>query len=108
MMFTAEVCPWTRFSLADILVLAGTPGAGTMTPPTSTRVCSGHLKCVQGHGSPVNMFSLLAWVGTGKLSAHLEYVLSYGNDVHQHNISTNRRRSGDQTDEVSQYESITL
>ena len=50
----------------------------------------------------------ISLVGTGKLSAHLEYVLSYGNDVHQHNISTNRRRSGDQTDEVSQYESITL
>ena len=31
--FTAELCSRTRFSLAEILVLAGTAGAGRMAPP---------------------------------------------------------------------------
>ena len=37
----------TRFSLAEILVLAGTASAGRMTPPASTRI-SARLKRVQG------------------------------------------------------------
>ena len=31
MKFTGELCSWTRFSLAEILVLAGTADAGGMT-----------------------------------------------------------------------------
>ena len=31
-MFTAELCSWSHFSLADILVLAGTAGPGGMVP----------------------------------------------------------------------------
>ena len=41
----------TRFSLAEILVLAGTAGAGGMAPPTSTRI-SAWLKRVQGTQLP--------------------------------------------------------
>ena len=44
----------TDFSLAEIVVLAGTAGAGGMTPPTSTRI-SARMKRVQEHSSPVNM-----------------------------------------------------
>ena len=43
------------FSLGEMLVLAGTAGAGSMTPPTSTRI-SARLKCGQGHVSPGSMF----------------------------------------------------
>ena len=43
----------THFSLAEILVLAGTAGTGGLTPPTLTRI-SVKMKCVQGHVSPVN------------------------------------------------------
>ena len=49
-MFTVELCP----SLADILVLAGTAGAGIMAPPASIRI-SAMMNCVQGHGSRVNV-----------------------------------------------------
>ena len=42
------------FSLAEILVLADTVGAGRMAPPTSTRISAG-MKCVQEHNSPVNV-----------------------------------------------------
>ena len=42
----------TRFSLAEILVMAVTAGAGGMAPPTSTRI-SDRLKRVQRHVSPV-------------------------------------------------------
>ena len=52
--FTGERCFWTRFSLAEILVLAGTGGACIMAPLTSTRVPA-RLTCVQGHSPPVNM-----------------------------------------------------
>ena len=45
-MFTRELCPWTHFSLAEILVLVG--GAILPAPvlPASTRI-SARLKCVQ-------------------------------------------------------------
>ena len=43
----------TRFSLAEILVLAITAGAGKMAPSTSTRM-SAVMNCVQGHASPVD------------------------------------------------------
>ena len=43
----------THFSLAEILVLDGTTGAGGMAPPASTRI-SATMKCVQGHVSAVN------------------------------------------------------
>ena len=46
----------TRFSLAEILVLAGTAGAGGMAPPASTRI-SARLKRDQEHSSPVNIQS---------------------------------------------------
>ena len=46
--FTGELCSWTRFSLEEILVLAGTTGAGGMAPPTSTRI-SARLKCSGTH-----------------------------------------------------------
>ena len=50
-----ELCSWTCFSRAGILVLAGTAGAGRMTPPTSIRI-SARLKCVHGpHVLPVNV-----------------------------------------------------
>ena len=45
MMFARTVFP-ASFSLAEILVLAGTPGAGRMAPPTSNRI-SARLKRVQ-------------------------------------------------------------
>ena len=51
---TGELCPRTRFSLAEILVLAGTTGAGRMAPPASTRI-SARMKHVLGHSSPVNV-----------------------------------------------------
>ena len=35
-MFTRETCAWSRFDQAEILLLAGTAGAGSMTPPAST------------------------------------------------------------------------
>ena len=44
----------TQFSLADIIALAGTAGAGIMAPPTSTRITA-RLKRVHGHVSPVNV-----------------------------------------------------
>ena len=47
-----------RFSLAEILVLTGTAGAGGMAPPTSTMI-STRMKCVQGHILPVNMFAIV-------------------------------------------------
>ena len=54
--FTRELwwAATTRFSLAEMLVLAATAGAGRMAPPTSTKISAG-LKCVQGHVSRVNM-----------------------------------------------------
>ena len=42
------------FSLAGILVLAGTAGAGRMAPPNSTRI-SAWMKCALGHVTPVSM-----------------------------------------------------
>ena len=45
---------FTGFSLAEILVLAGTASAGRMAPPASTSI-SARLKRVQRHISPVNM-----------------------------------------------------
>ena len=53
-MFTGELCFPTHFSLAEILVLPGTAGAGGMATPTNTRT-SARLKRVQGHSSPVNV-----------------------------------------------------
>ena len=44
----------TRFSLADILVLAGTAAAGRMAPPASTSIPA-RLECVQGHVSRVHV-----------------------------------------------------
>ena len=41
----------TRFSLAEILVLVGTAGAGRMALSSSTRI-SAWMKCVQGHCLP--------------------------------------------------------
>ena len=43
-------------SLAEIMVLAGTAGAGRMAPPDSTRLSS-RIKCVQEHSSPANVCS---------------------------------------------------
>ena len=43
-----------EISLAEILVLAGTSGAGGMAPPTSNRI-SARMECVQGHVSLVGM-----------------------------------------------------
>ena len=48
-MFThgmGELCSRSRFSLAEILVLVGTVGAGRTAPPASTRI-SARLKHVQ-------------------------------------------------------------
>ena len=45
--FTRKPYPRTRFSLAEILVLAGTAGAGRIVPPASTRI-SARMKWVQG------------------------------------------------------------
>ena len=42
---------------AEIMVLAGTTGAGGMAPPTSTRT-SARLKRVQGHVSPLKIAGL--------------------------------------------------
>ena len=42
--FTGELCSWTYFTLAEILVLAGNAGAGGMAPPASTRI-SARLRC---------------------------------------------------------------
>ena len=39
-----------QFNLAEILVLAGTAGAGRMAPPTITRIPA-RLRCVQEHSS---------------------------------------------------------
>ena len=44
----------TRFSLAEVLVLAGTAGTGGMALLTSTTI-SAMLKRVQEHRSPVNV-----------------------------------------------------
>ena len=52
--FTLELCSGTCFSLANILVLAGTADAGGMAPTTSIIVSAG-LKRVQEHSSRVNM-----------------------------------------------------
>ena len=48
----------TLFSLAEILVLAGTAGAGGMPPPTSARI-SARLKCVHEHSSPLGEYRKL-------------------------------------------------
>ena len=51
---TPELCSWTSFRLAGIVVLASTAGAGGgMAPPTSTRI-SARMKYVQEHSSHVN------------------------------------------------------
>ena len=46
---TGEPCP-TRFSLAEIPVLVGTPGAGGMAPTASTRILA-RLEYVHGPGT---------------------------------------------------------
>ena len=46
-------------SLAEILVLAETAGAGRIAPPTSTSISSG-MQCVQEHVSPLRIMQLLA------------------------------------------------
>ena len=51
---TDELCPITRSSLAEIIVLVGTAGAGGMATPASTSI-SARLKIVQEHSSPVNL-----------------------------------------------------
>ena len=53
-MFAGELCSRTRFSLAEILVLAGSAGAGGMAPPASTRI-SARLQRFLEHSSPVNI-----------------------------------------------------
>ena len=67
-MFTRELCSWTHFSLAEILVLACTTGAGGRAPPASTRIYA-RMKCVQGHSSPVNVLSCRAW-RSGEQAVH--------------------------------------
>ena len=63
--FTAELCPRTRFSLAEILVLAGTAGAGGMAPPASSsertpaRTSARGPLLVQEHSSHVGLCLLL-------------------------------------------------
>ena len=52
----------TRFSVAEILVLAGTAGAGGMAPPAITSIFA-RLKCVQGHVLPVNIQGELGVAG---------------------------------------------
>ena len=52
--FTGELCSCTHFSLAEILVPAGTTGAGAIARLTSTMI-SARLKRVQEHSSPVKM-----------------------------------------------------
>ena len=47
-MVTGGLCSQTCFSQEDILVLAGTAGAGGMAPPTSNGISAG-MKYVQGH-----------------------------------------------------------
>ena len=47
-------CVPASFTLAEILVLAGTAGASGMAPPTSTRI-SARLKRVQEHNLRVNI-----------------------------------------------------
>ena len=47
-MFTAELCPWTHFNLAEIPVLAG----GAIPPAPTVPACTGisaRLKSVQEH-----------------------------------------------------------
>ena len=41
--------------MAEIIVLAGTAGAGANAPSTSIRI-SARIKCVQEHSSPVSVF----------------------------------------------------
>ena len=53
-MFMDELCSWTPFILAEILVLAGTPGAGGMAPPTNTGKYT-RLERVQDYSSAVNV-----------------------------------------------------
>ena len=48
-----ELCPWTRFSLAEILVLVG-DAIPPAPVPASTRISAG-LKRVLGHSSLVNV-----------------------------------------------------
>ena len=43
---TGDLCPRTRFSLAEILVMDGAAGAGRMAPAACTRI-SARLKRVQ-------------------------------------------------------------
>ena len=61
--FTGELC------LAEILVLAGTAGAGGMASPTSTRI-SARLKCVQERSSRLSVCAL-----PRSLIPNLEYLL---------------------------------
>ena len=49
-MLTAELCYWTRFSLAEFLVLVGITGGGGMAPPTSTKI-SARVERVHGDSS---------------------------------------------------------
>ena len=47
--------------MADILVQNGTASAGGMAPPASTRM-SARLTRVQGHTSPVNLYTICTYV----------------------------------------------
>ena len=51
-----ELCPWTRFSLVEILVLVGGAIPPAPAVPASTRI-SARLKRVQEHSSRVSMFT---------------------------------------------------
>ena len=52
--FTRELCPWTRFSLAEILVLDDGAILPAPAVPASSRI-SARVTRVQGHCSPVNL-----------------------------------------------------
>ena len=67
-MFTGELCSRKRCSLAEILVLAGSAGAGGMAPPASTRF-SARLERVQDHSSPRGGCSVYAICWRGRTAA---------------------------------------
>ena len=74
---TAGLCgPLTRFSLVEIVVLAGTTGAGGMAPPTSTtRRVSARMKCTQEHSSPMNELQSFHSESVGFRALHWESII---------------------------------
>ena len=76
------MCPRTRFSLEEILVLADTAGAGSMAPTASTKI-SARKNHIQEHSSLVTVVLYVVQRETKSHQAHVHIRPKAHNHAHK-------------------------